>query len=142
MDELPDQIARSATKAVAMSGGRPGGELDYTEASLTVVEEMLGEAGQWLSELTPEQFTTLAQDFGCYILEVGRRQFGGHYEWHDGQDQPVLVVGEPTFRVALITWDKVRGRLGGDAADNIPFFYSGFAEQARRATPGSDALYV
>jgi hypothetical protein len=142
MGELPDQIARAAGKAVAMRAGRGGGELDYTEASLAVVEEMLAEAGQWLSEMTPEQVTTLVQDVGCYILEVGRREFGGRYQWHDGRDQPVLVVGEPAFRVALIAWDKVRGRLGGDAGDNVPFFYAGFAARARQAAPGTDALYV
>jgi hypothetical protein len=43
-----------------------------------------------------------------------------------------LVVGEPAFRVAIMTWDKVRGQLSGDPADNIPFFYTGFAERVRR----------
>ena len=52
------------------------------------------------------------------------------------------MVGEPAFRVALLAWDRVRGRLSGDAAANIPFFYAGFAERARRAEPGADALYV
>jgi len=141
MDELPDQIARSAEKAVAMCAGR-GGDLDYSEASIAIVEEMVAEAGEWLAELTPGQVTTLVQDFGCYILEVGRREFGGRYQWHDGRDQPVLVVGEPGFRVAIITWDKVRGRLSGDVGDNLPFFYAGFAERARRAAPGTDTLYV
>jgi hypothetical protein len=140
--ELPDQIATAAEKAVAMCEGRGGGELDDSEASLAVVEDMLAEAGQWLSEMTPDQVTTLVQDFGGYVLEVGRRAFGGRYQWHDGRDQPVLVVGEPAFRVAVLTWDKVRGRLGGDAGDNIPFFYAGFAERARAAVPGTDVLCV
>jgi hypothetical protein len=142
MDELPDQIARSADKAVAMCEGRGGGKLDYSETSLAVVEDVLAEAGQWLSELSPEQVTALVQNFGCYVLEVGRREFGGRYQWHDGRDQPVLVVGEPTFRIAMLSWDKVRGRLGGDKGDNIPFFFAGFAERARQATPGTDVLYV
>jgi hypothetical protein len=141
MAELSDQIVRSARKAVVMSEDR-GGILDYSEASLAVVEEMLDEAGRWLTGLTPDQISTLVEDLGCYILEVGRREFGGRYQWHDGRDQPVLVVGEPAFRVALITWDRVRGRLGGDAGDNIPFFYAGFAGRARQAVPGTDALYV
>lgn len=47
----------------------------------------------------------------------------GRYSWYDQPDQPVLVVGDPTFRVAILAWDKVRGRLGGDAGDNIPSFY-------------------
>jgi hypothetical protein len=142
MHELPDQIARSAEKAVAMCEGRGGCSLDYSEASLTVVDDMLAEASHWLRDLSPEQVTTLVQDLGCYVLEVGRREFGGRFQWHEGRDQPVLVVGEPTFRVAMLSWDKVRGRLGGDEGDNIPFFYAGFAERARQATPGTDVLYV
>ena len=142
MGELSDQIAAGAEKAVAMCQGRGGGAMDYSEASLSVVEDMLAEAGQWLSEMTPDQVTTLVQDFGCYVLEVGRREFGGRYQWHDGRDQPVLVVGEPAFRVAMLTWDKVQGRLCGDAGDNIPFHYAGFAGRSRHAVPGTDALYV
>ena len=54
----------------------------------------------------------------------------------------MLVVGEPAFHVALITWDKVRGRLEGDAADHLPFFYAGLTQRARQAVPGDHALYV
>ena len=142
MDELTQQIVDAAVQAVALCESRPGDELDFTEASLSVVEEMLAEAAQNSADLTTDQVTGLAQQFGSYILEVGRRQFGGRYLWHDQRDQPVLVVGEPEFRVAMIAWDKVRGRVGGDEGDNIPFFYSGFAERARKAKPGDDALYV
>lgn len=46
------------------------------------------------------------------------------------------------WTVAIIAWDKVRGRVGGDEGDNIPFFYPGFADRARKAKPGDDALYV
>jgi hypothetical protein len=141
MDELPDQIAQAAERAVAMCQDR-GGELDYSVASLDVVEEMLAEAGQYLSTLTKEQVNSLVQAFGCYILEVGRRTFDGRYLWHDDRNQPVLLVGEPDFRVAVLAWDKVRGRLQGDTGDNIPFFYAGFAEGVKRAGPGTDTLYV
>lgn len=142
MGDLSNQIASTAEKAVALCEGRGGGSLDYSEASLSVVEDMLAEAGQWLAEMTPTQVTTLVQDFGCYVLEVGRREFGGRYQWHDGRDQPVLVVGEPAFRVAILTWDVVRGRLGGDAGANIAFHYAGFAAQAREAVPGTDVLFA
>jgi hypothetical protein len=142
MDELTQQIVDAAAQAVVLCESRPGGELDFTEASLSVVEEMLAEAAQYSADLTPGQLTGLAQQFGSYILEVGRREFGGRYLWHDQRDQPVLVVGEPKLRIAMIAWDKVRGRVGGDEADNIQFFYSGFAERARKATSGDDALYV
>jgi hypothetical protein len=125
-----------------MSDRRGRGELDFSEASLSVVEEMVEEAAAFFEEMRPQQRDILAQDFGCYILEVARREFGERYAWFEQREQPVLVVGEPAFRVALMTWDKVRGRLSGDPADNIPFFYTGFAERVRCAEPGIDVLYV
>ena len=142
MDELADQIAQFAANMVALSEVRHRGELDYSEASLTVVEYMISEAAAFADEMTPAQLANLAHNFGCYLLEVGRREFGGRYCWFDQRDQPVLVVGEPVFRVALLGWDRCRVRLAGDEGDNIPFFYAGFAERVRRAEPGTDALYV
>ena len=143
VDDLTQQVVNAGQQAIGLCESRPGGELDYTEASLSIVEEMLAEAAQYASNLTAGQVTVLVQQFGSYVLEVGRRQFGGRYLWHDQRDQPVLVVGEPEFRIAMIAWDKVRGRVGGDEGDNIPFFYAGFAERVRRAKQGDDAgLYV
>ena len=83
----------------------------------------------------------LAQDFGCYLLEVARRKYGGNYSWHPCE-QPVLVVGEPAFHVAIMSWDKLIGRLSGDRADDLVFFYQGFAERVQRAKPGDRIVYV
>jgi hypothetical protein len=142
MDKLANEVALAAARAVSISKDRNGTPLDFSEASLALVEEMLEECSAAVDEMTPKQLEMLVEDFGCYILEVGRKEFGGRYYWFDQREQPVLVVGEPAFRVAMITWDKVRGRLKGDKADNIPFFYAGFAQRARQAKPGDDALYV
>ena len=119
-----------------------GAPLDYSEASLAAVDEALGQAEGWGEEMTAEQLENLARAFGCYVLEVARRQFGGRYCWFERRDAPVLVVGEPAFRIALLTLDQVRGRLSGDVAYNIPFLYDGFAERVRHAKPGIDVLYV
>ena len=54
----------------------------------------------------------------------------------------MLVVGEPVFHVAMVAWDKTRGRLAGDTADNIPYFYAGFRASARKGEPGKRVLYV
>src|SRR5262249_566979 len=48
----------------------------------------------------------------------------------------VLVVGEPSFHVALLSCPRVALRLKGDPADNIPFFYDGFAKRAKAGRPG------
>jgi len=102
---------------------------------------MLAEAAGYADDMTETQLRKLAEDFGCYILEVARRTHGGNYFWYE-EREPLLVVGEPAFHVAMVTWGKVRGRLSGDEADSIPFFYEGFAERVRGAVPGVRALYV
>jgi len=142
MDDLAQDIAEAAANVVDVAESLDVGTLDYSEASLAVLEEILEKAAGWEDEMTPEQLQNFAQACGCYVLEVGRREFGGRYCWHEQREQPVLVVGEPDFRVALLAHDAVRGRLSGDRAYNIPFLYAGFAERARRAEPGTDALYV
>jgi hypothetical protein len=142
VDDLAQDIAGAAEDAVAVCEHLLGAPLDFSEASLAAVEQALGQAAGWEGELTPEQLQNFARAFGCYVLEVARRQFGGRYCWFEQREASVLVVGEPAFRVALLSWDQVRGRLSADAACNIPFHYAGFAERVRQAKPGCDALYV
>ena len=62
------------------------------------------------------------------------------FKYHHHRDQPVLVVGEPHARIAVITFDKVHGRLSGDARDYLPFFWEGFAERVKTSVPGNDVL--
>jgi hypothetical protein len=142
VSELQQEVIRMSAEAVAIVRDRTGEVIDFSEKSLVSVEDTLEEASGYFAGLSEEQAQKLVQWFGCYILEVGRKQFGGEYLWHTQRDQPVLVVGEPQFHVAMITWDRVRGRVLGDKGDNIPFFFDGFAERARRAQPGDRALFV
>jgi hypothetical protein len=139
---LARDIAGAAEDAVAVCEYLRGEPPDYSEASLAVVDEALAEAASWEDDLTPDELRNFARSFGCYVLEVARRAFGGRYRWYEQREAPVLVVGEPAFRVALLTWDQVRGRLAGDLSCSIRFLYAGFAERVRRAEPGTDALYV
>ncbi len=141
MSELDADVKHTAERAVEMSGSMAAGSLDYSANSIEVVDAMVEELGQWTDQMAPEQIDTLVQDLGCYVLEVGRREFGGRYLWNDERDQPVLVVGEPDFRVAMMTWDKVRRRFD-DPADSIAFHFHGFAERVGTATPGIDVLFV
>jgi hypothetical protein len=142
VSELQQEVARMAEEAVAIVRDRTGETLDFTAGSLSYVEDTLEEASGYFSDLSEDQAVKLVQWFGCYVLEVGRREFGGEYRWYTERDQPVLVVGEPTFHVAMIAWDRVRGRVSGDKGDNVPFFYDGFAERARRGQLGDRALFV
>jgi hypothetical protein len=131
-----------AEEAALIVTDRTGEILDFSEASLGVIEETLDEASLYFPQLPEDQARRLVQCFGCYLLEVCRRTFGGSYLWYQERHQPILVVGEPTFHIAIITWDKVRGRPGGDDADNVPFFFEGFAQRVRSASAGERALYV
>ncbi len=142
MDDFAGSIAEAAEDAVALCEHLRGEPLDYSEGSLTIVDAILTEVAGWENELTSEELANLGRSVGCYVLEVGRRAFGGRYCWFEQRDAPVLIVGEPAFRVALLTWDQVRERLSGDQASSLLFLYTGFAGRVRRAEPGSDTLYV
>jgi hypothetical protein len=138
-NDFARQITGFAEQAVDASRHRSGGVLDYSEASLKIVEEMLEEISQTGAGAQAESVATV---FSSYILEVGRRQFGGRYSWYEKGNQPVLVVGEPRFRIAIITLDRVRSRIGGNREDNIPFFFEGFSSSVRKAKPGDDSFHV
>lgn len=140
--DLGAQVREKAALAVSQLQKRAGGRLDYSEQSLVTVEEMLAEASRYAKEMPPADVKALVELMGSYILEVGHRQHGGTYQWHEARAQPVLVVGQPKFSVAIMAFDKVRGRLSGDETDNIVFFYQGFSARAKTASPGTNALYV
>ena len=86
--------------------------------------------------------TSLVQHIGCYVLEVGRRAFGGEYFWHEEGEQPILVVGEPQAHIALMTWSRVVGRLTDDEDDDIVFFFDAFAARAAAPEAGSKVLIL
>ena len=74
---MTNQIQANAASAVQQLQARAGGKLDYSPASLAVVEEMLAEAAaQSLSQPSREALIEL---LGCYILEVGLREPGGNW---------------------------------------------------------------
>lgn len=137
---MTNQVQINAESAVKQLQERVSRLLDYTPESLEAVESIL--AGASAQVLTPASKEALIELLGCYILEVGFRQHGGRFSWYEERKQPVLVVGEPEFHVAMIAFDKVRGRLSGDVGDNIPFFYQGFSDRAKEGRPGTRALYV
>jgi len=142
MNEVEQEVVAAAARCVATLQARAGGRLDYSVASLAAVDEMLVEASAYVVDLPEEVVTGLVQQVGCYVLEVGRRAFGGQYFWHDEGEQPVLVVGEPAAHIALLAWSRVVGRLTGDVGDDIAFFFQGFAAQAAAPQAGSSVMFV
>lgn len=142
MSTVLEDVASTAKRAVDTFHDRSNGGLDFSEDSLSIVEDMLAEASDYTDEMPQSQVSGLVRLFGCYVLEVARATYGGDYAWLDETRGPVLVVGEPETHIAIATWDKVRNRLSGDPADNIPFFYLGFANMARARPRGQRTLFV
>jgi len=142
MSNLKGQVLEKAASAVEQFQERAVVALDYSEASLSAIDEMLGEASEYIDDMPEEQISALVHLAGSYVLAVAANEFDGQFYWHEQQDQPVFVVGEPDFNVAIITFNKVRSRLNGDVADNLPFFFSGFAERARLPQSGDSAIFV
>jgi len=142
MNAIHEEVLATAERAVAALQERAGGRLDWSAGSLKVVDEMLAEVSEYVADLDEAVVTSLVQQLGCYVLEVGRRAYGGEYFWHEQGEQPILVVGEPAAHVALMTWSKVTGRITGDAGDDIVFFFDGFAAQAAQPEPGSNVLFL
>ncbi len=142
MNAIQEEVTGAADRAVTTLQARAGGRLDFSVASLAAVDEMLVEASAYVAELDEAVVTGLVQQLGCYVLEVGRRAFGGEYFWHEEGEQPILVVGEPAAHVALMTWSKVVGRLTGDQGDDIVYFFDGFAAKAAAPEPGSKVLFL
>jgi hypothetical protein len=128
-----------ASQDVVENSDKP---LDYSPESLNIIEEILDELSDVIDVFPEEKVKSIITIFGCYILEVARRQFEGRYAWAETYAQPVFIVGEPHAKIAIITWDKVESRLKGDKADNIPFFYEGFVARAKKPEPGADVLFV
>ena len=142
MNPIHEEVLATAGRAVAALQEHAGGRLDGSVASLEVVDEMLVDVSEYVADLDEAVVTNLVQQLGCYVLEMGRRAFGGEYFWHEEGEQPVLVVGEPDAHVALMTWSKVTGRITGDAGDDIVFFFDGFAARAAQPEPGSNVLFL
>jgi len=142
MNAILEEVTTAAERAVASLQARAGGRLDFSVESVGAVDEMLVEASAYVAELDEAVVTGLVQQLGCYVLEVGRRTFGGEYYWHEEGEQPILVVGEPAAHVALMTWSRVVGRLTGDEGDDIAYFFGGFADKAREPEPGSNVLFL
>jgi hypothetical protein len=142
MDQLTKDVVSNAAAALKNFNQRANGKLDFSEASLAAVEELLNEASHYRDQLPKENADIIVKTLGCYILEVARKQLGGIYSWYSKREQPALLIGQPEFRIAIITWDKVEGRLSGDSSNNIPFFYAGFRDRVKAARKGDDAFYV
>lgn len=97
------------------------GQLDYSRASLDLVDEILDGFDTDNRPLPADVHFQAA----AYIGEVARREFGGRYLAGDEDNPYVLVIGEPHFQIGVMVMGKVAGRVLNGPEDSIPFFYDG-----------------
>jgi hypothetical protein len=142
MSDLTETVREKAQLAIEEFADRVPQPMDYSGRSLEAVELFLREISAQSSTMEPETLSVIVELIGCYVLEVGHREFGGNYKWYEPGSQPVLIVGEPDTHVAIISFEKVRGRLSGDEEDNISYFYNGFAIAAASSEPGMEAFFM
>lgn len=127
-DSISPEVVAEADFFVASVGENAGRTLDFSERSVEDIEAIIAGMSATADALSPEDRSKIIHGAGSYLLEVGRRQFGGNHQVYAERGVPVLVVGEPEFAAAYLTYDKVAGRLAGDEADNLPFHYLGLKE--------------
>lgn len=132
-------IAENAALFAQYARKTGGWDLDFSEKSVEILDDMLATLSTKSNQFLEHERAMIVDWGGCYLLEVGRRQFGSMYRLYEQRDWPVLVLGEPEFSAAFLAHDKIDGRLSGDEMDNLPFFYGALrrAVDARRSV-----LYV
>lgn len=141
-NELYDEIQAWAQNAIFNSPTWSINQLDYTEKSISVIELILSEMSEKSLMLSEEQVTMMTQEYGCYILFTAYKLYGGEFFWNNQHEQPMLIVGEPAAVIALLTWNKVKGRLVGDKADHIGYFFDEFSKEAAKPELGKHIMFI
>ncbi|HWM87835.1 MAG TPA: hypothetical protein VNO33_18400 [Kofleriaceae bacterium] len=79
--ELDDSTQEWAGNAIGIAAEKFGAELDFTEASVEMLEHVLGQFHASLDEVQPdpESFQMVVSFFGSYLGEVYRRAHGGRW---------------------------------------------------------------
>lgn len=128
MGKLTEDIKETANSFTENFRDREN--FDYSIESLKGVDELLDEMSDFA--LDEDDIYNICTMVGSYIFETARKNFGGNYYWIQEKEQPILVVGEPDFSVAIMAWDKVKGRLENGTEDNIPFYMAGLREHIEK----------
>ncbi len=125
-DPRVTQIAEAySLDAIDLAARNFGWTLDWSEPSIRLVEEMLGQLHEEMADEQPPEdaIWTFAKAFGSYLGEVLRRHHGG--EWGlvtmDGQSLP----GFQQKNGALCwPWSRAQKRLVNGPEDNVWHYYS------------------
>ena len=127
---VPEHAAELAQSAAAAARNVDGIELNYTPASLALVDDILERFREPGSDAVAETIFV----FGCYIGEVMIRNAG--YEWVDTPTElarhlgPLTVYRASTDTHASPIWKAFKRVDNGDV-DNIAYYYQIFTDTER-----------
>jgi len=116
-----EDIPNVAKMCVDLSQSTFGVSLDYSEASLSKIDDIIEE--HFEEGHTPLDTTVLS--FGAYVGETIRQHLGGTWRDEDG----LFVLEEVGGKAKIFPFNKVRKRFVNGPEDSIAFYY-----QALRGT--------
>ncbi len=124
MSQLMNDVMETAKNFAENFSDR--GNFDFSIKSLEEVDDLLEEMSEYT--IDDDTMCNMCTMVGSYVFETARRNvaIGGSYYWMEEEEQPILVVGEPDFSVAIKAWEKVKKRFENGEEDNIPFYIDGF----------------
>ena len=109
-------------------------EMDYSVKSIKSLDDFLdiGSSLYKSDGISEQNIESVVDGAGSYILEIGRRNFGGEYLWYEERNQPILVTGRPDFQIGLLAYEKVRSRIINGSEDDLCFFFQGYIDAINR----------
>ncbi len=122
-----------ADDAVNLAQERFGIHLDYSEASIAHVEEILDHFHKSIPQgfvkkllkrsPTPAEVEQVAKMFGGYTGEVMRRHLGGEWTLDSGIDSEPTITLAFSNEAKVFPPSKVYKRLMNGEGDGVPFYY-------------------
>ena len=125
---IPENAAGYAAMAVGASNKIEKVDLDYSPASLKILDDILGRFHR--DKVPAESIGATLFAFGCYVGEVFVRNFGG--KWCREEDTEMrglagffIVVDLPNQKICNPI-GKVFKRVQEGEAESLPYFYQVF----------------
>lgn len=125
---LAEQMAADAADAVQLADSHFDESLDFSEASVSVIERMVEDVEYSLPEgRSPGNISLLCRLWGAYIGEVFRRNLGG--EWLKWKDQYGEAIAFKCNNVTVFPHDKVRKRFAQGTEHHLAAYYKTFRNE-------------
>lgn len=133
------QIKLRAEEFVITYGNQYKG-LDYSQQSLTVLDRLLVSFREIWNDMSDDDKTEVLTNISSYMLWVAKTQYNGNFYWSEKHAQPVLVIGEPDYRVAFMPQAEVKNSIEQDNAHPLAGFYRKISDELQKATPQTNIL--